>query len=159
MKQRTRIIIAVALVVIVVGLVLTVDMIQRRQSVVPEPGSIPVYVKGTLTGYMTPNHLSSLEISSFVDAEQGKTQEGWLLHEALIQVIPLGTLSSDTVITISSSSRDKSVTLTWADVADPLNRVLFDLSSHGTFKLVSEKLPNLDVRDEWVQDVDKIEVR
>jgi hypothetical protein len=159
MKQRTRIIIAVALVVIVVGLVLTVDMIQRRQSVVPEPGSIPVYVKGTLAGYMTPSHLSSLEISSFVDAEEGKTQEGWLLHEALIQVIPLSSLSSETVITISSSSRDKSVTLTWADVADPLNRVLFDLSSRGTFKIVSEKLPNLDVRAEWVQDVDKIEVR
>jgi hypothetical protein len=35
--------------------------------------------------------------------------------------------------------------------------VLFDLSGRGTLKLVS-KLPQLDIRDEWVQDVDKIEI-
>jgi hypothetical protein len=34
---------------------------------------------------------------------------------------------------------------------------MFDLSSRGTLKLVSV-LERLDVRDEWVQDVDKIEV-
>jgi hypothetical protein len=35
--------------------------------------------------------------------------------------------------------------------------VMFDLSGRGTLKLVST-LERLDVRDEWVQDVDKIEV-
>jgi hypothetical protein len=34
---------------------------------------------------------------------------------------------------------------------------MFDLSGRGTLKLVS-LLPRLDVRDEWVQDVDKIEI-
>ena len=35
--------------------------------------------------------------------------------------------------------------------------VMFDLSGRGTLKLVS-KLEKLDVRDEWVQDTDKIEI-
>ena len=35
--------------------------------------------------------------------------------------------------------------------------VLFDLSNRGTLKLVS-LLEQLDTRDEWVQDVDRIEV-
>jgi hypothetical protein len=34
---------------------------------------------------------------------------------------------------------------------------MFDLSGRGTLKLVSV-LERLDVRDEWVQDVDQIEV-
>jgi len=34
---------------------------------------------------------------------------------------------------------------------------MFDLAGRGTLKLVS-KLERLDIRDEWVQDVDRIEV-
>lgn len=34
---------------------------------------------------------------------------------------------------------------------------MFDLSNRGTLKLVS-LLEKLDTRDEWVQDVDKIEM-
>jgi hypothetical protein len=34
---------------------------------------------------------------------------------------------------------------------------MFDLSSRGTLKLAST-LERLDTRDEWIQDVDKIEV-
>jgi hypothetical protein len=34
---------------------------------------------------------------------------------------------------------------------------MFDLSGRGTLKLIS-KLEKLDVRDEWVQDTDKIEI-
>jgi len=42
-------------------------------------------------------------------------------------------------------------------VDQPENYVMFDLSNRGTLKLVSV-LPSLDTRDEWVQDVDSIEV-
>jgi len=35
--------------------------------------------------------------------------------------------------------------------------VMFDLSGRGTLKLVS-KMASLDDREEWVQDVDRIEV-
>jgi hypothetical protein len=61
------------------------------------------------------------------------------------------------VIRVSSSSEDKSAQLTWAEVAEPANLVMFDLSNRGTLKLVSV-LERLDTRDEWVQDVDRIEI-
>ncbi len=35
---------------------------------------------------------------------------------------------------------------------------MFDLSNRGTLKLVSV-LPKLDGRNEWVQDVDRIEIK
>jgi hypothetical protein len=66
-------------------------------------------------------------------------------------------LKPDSAITVSSSVRDKSAQLTWAEVEDPANWVLFDLSNRGTLKLVSV-LESLDTRDEWVQDVDRIEI-
>jgi hypothetical protein len=98
-----------------------------------------------------------LELVSFVDAEEGKTQEGWLLRDVLQLHVAPRQLQPDTTITVSSSSRDKSAVVTWAEVDDPANWVMFDLSGRGTLKLVST-LERLDVRDEWVQDVDKIEV-
>ena len=58
---------------------------------------------------------------------------------------------------MSSSSRAKSAQVTWAEVDVLENYVMFDLSNRGTLKLVSV-LPALDTRDEWVQDVDSIEV-
>jgi hypothetical protein len=58
---------------------------------------------------------------------------------------------------VSSSSRGKSVDLSWEQVERTENMVLFDLSGRGTLKLVS-LLEQLDIRDEWIQDVDRIEV-
>ena len=58
---------------------------------------------------------------------------------------------------MSSSSRGKTAELTWAEVDESTNMVMFDLATRGTVKLVS-LLEKLDTRDEWVQDVDKIEI-
>jgi hypothetical protein len=58
---------------------------------------------------------------------------------------------------VSSSSREKARTLTWAEIEKQENMVMFDLSGRGTLKLVS-MMPSFDVRDAWIQDVDKIEV-
>jgi hypothetical protein len=66
-------------------------------------------------------------------------------------------LQDKTQITVSSSSREKSKNLTWSEVENQENMVMFDLSGRGTLKLVS-KLPGFDIRDSWVQDVDKIEI-
>ncbi len=93
-----------------------------------------------------------------MDAEEGKTQQGWLLRDVLALYLDTGSLKPETLITVSSSSREKSADLTWAEVNEPKNYVMFDLSGRGTLKLVSV-LERLDIRDEWVQDVDKIEVR
>ena len=159
MKQSTRIVVAIAIIIIVGGLILTIDMVQRRQSGMPDPGSIPIFVKGKVEGYILPSELTQLNTVSFTDIEEGKKQDGWLVYDVLSLVFDSEQLVSDTIISISSSSRDKSVDITWGEITNQENKVMFDLSNKGTLKLVSEKLPYLDIRDKWIQDVDKIEVR
>jgi hypothetical protein len=121
------------------------------------PGSIPIYLDSQPVGAFSTLDLEALELVSFVEAEEGKTEEGWLLRDVLLLHVKERALQPDTVIIVSSSSRDKSAQLTWAEVNDPANWVMFDLSGRGTLKLVSV-LEELDTRDEWVQDVDLVEL-
>jgi hypothetical protein len=123
---------------------------------VPE-GSIPITLNGELVASFTPADLDHLGMMSFVEAEEGKTEEGWLLRDVVLLHMKEGALSAETVIIVSSDSRDKSAQLTWEEVRDVENMVLFDLSGRGTLKLVS-RLEKLDTRAEWVQDVEKIEI-
>jgi hypothetical protein len=166
MNQRTRFIIAIAVLGVIIAGVLGINALRRRASTVSAPagemtvppGAIPITVDGTLVGSFTPADLEELEIVSFVDDEEGKTQEGWMLRDVLGLHVDTDALDPETTVTVISTSRDKSATLTWAEVDDPDNFVLFDISaSRGTLKLVSV-LPQLDVRDEWIQDVDQIEI-
>ena len=166
MAQRTRILIGVAMLIILVVAVLGIDLLQRasrepQDLAKGEPtvaaGSIPIRLDGRLVGSFGPTDLDTLEMVSFVEAEEGKTEEGWLLRDALLLHVDDQELEPDMVIVVSSSSRDKAAELTWAEVDDPANWVMFDLSGRGTLKLVSV-LERLDTRDEWVQDVDGIEI-
>jgi hypothetical protein len=164
MSQTRRALIAVVVLVVISGVILGIDALRRSQATTVvqgqealAPGSIPIYVDGVLAGGFTPDDLGQLEEVSFVDAEEGKTQEGWRLSDVLLQHMDAGELTPDTQITVSSSSRGKQAELTWAEVKEPANWVMFDLSGRGTLKLVSV-LERLDVRDEWVQDVDKIDI-
>ncbi len=159
MNQRKRILIAALLIVLIGGGVLGLETLRRQRMAETdlEPGSIPIYVEGERVAAFTPADLESLEQASFKDAEEGKTQEGWMLRDVLRLHLTDEQLTPETQITVSSSSREKSATLTWAEVDATENMVMFDLSGRGTLKLVS-KLERLDVRDEWVQDTDKIEV-
>ena len=158
MIQRTRILIAVGALLLFVVAVLIVEAL-RASSSEPElaPGSIPIYLDGKLAGGFTPEDLDELEQVSFVDAEEGKTQEGWRLSDVLLLHLKERDLEPETAIVVTSTSREKSAELTWAEVQNSANWVMFDLSGRGTLKLVSV-LERLDVRDEWVQDVDRIEV-
>jgi hypothetical protein len=164
--QRTRILIAVALLILIVGVVLGVDALQRASSKPGTtagneptlvPGAVPIRLDGRLIGSFSPADLEQLEKVSFVDAEEGKTQEGWLFRDVILLHIERNELEPDSIFTVASSSQDKSVQLTWAEVDDPANWVMFDLSGRGTLKLVSV-LEKLDTRNEWIQDVDSIEV-
>ena len=167
MTQRTRILIVVVILIVLVGVVLGVDAL-RRASTQPDqqaegeptlaPGSIPIRLDGQLAGSFSPTDLEQLQQVSFVDTEEGKTQEGWLLRDVLLLHLDEDQLQEGAIIVVSSSSRNKAVELTWAEVEDPANWVMFDLSGRGTLKLVSV-LERLDVRDEWIQDVDGIEIR
>jgi hypothetical protein len=71
--------------------------------------------------------------------------------------VPQDKLKPETLIRVSSSSRNKAAEVTWAEAEDPAARLMFDLSNRGTLKLVS-LLEKLNTRDEWVQDTDRIEV-
>jgi hypothetical protein len=159
MNQKTRVLIAAATLVVLGGVVLGLEALRRQRLTEAniEPGSIPIYVDGQYEAAFTPGDLESLEQVSFADAEEGKTQEGWMLRDVLLLHLSEERLKPETNITVSSSSRDKSVELTWAEVDNQDHMVMFDLSGRGTLKLVS-RLERLDVRDEWVQDTDKIEV-
>lgn len=158
MTQRTRILIAFIILVAVVGAVLGLDALRRASSEPTlAPGSIPLYLDGRLVGGFTPDDPDQLKKVSFVEAEEGKKQEGWLLRDVILLHVDASRLEQDSVITVSSSSRNRSATLTWANVDDQDNMVMFDLSNRGTLKLAS-LLEKLDTRDEWVQDADKIEI-
>lgn len=165
MSQTKRIMIAVVILVVVVGVVLGVEALRRRADqpaaseaqVTLVPGSIPIYLDGQLMAGFSPQDLETMETVSFVDAEEGKTQEGWLLRDVLLLHLDRDQLAPETRIVVTSSSRNKTAELTWAEVEDPENWVMFDLSGRGTLKLVSV-LERFDVRDEWVQDVDLVEV-
>jgi hypothetical protein len=167
MNQRTRILTALAILLVLVIVILGVDYLQRQKSTASDtsaamvtitPGSIPIYLNGKLAGAFSPTDLQNLEKVSFVEEAEGKTQEGWLLKEILALYIPVGQLKASSLIIVSSSSRNKSAQLTWAKVSEQSNMVMFDLSNRGTLKLAS-LLPELESRDAWIQDVDKIEVK
>ena len=162
MTQRTRILLAVAILAAISLSVLGIEQWRRARQTISEadllPGSIPIYLNATLVAGFQPTDLEQLEKVSFVDAEEGKSQEGWMLRDVMLVHMPRTRLKGETVITVSSSSRNKSVQLTWAEVEDPANWVMFDLAGRGTLKLVST-LERLDTRDEWIQDVDRIEVQ
>ncbi|MFN2169759.1 MAG: hypothetical protein ACK2U9_26300, partial [Anaerolineae bacterium] len=158
--------IAVVILIVLIGIVVGVDAIRRATSGGGKtaageptlvPGGVPIRLDGRLVGSFTPGDLEGLEEASFVDAEEGKTQDGWLLKEVLLRHVDPGDLQADSTITIRSSSRDKTATVTWAETEDEDNYVMFDLSNQGTLKLVSV-LDKLDTRDEWVQVVDSIEI-
>jgi len=162
-NQNMRIVIGIVVLVVLIAAVLGVEALRTPDNQATEgvptvaPGGIPIYLDGKLMGAFSPPDLEGLEMVSFVDDEEGKTQEGWLLRDVLLLHVKEQALQADTLIVVTSTSREKSVELTWAEVDDPANWVMFDVSGRGTLKPVSV-LERLDVRDEWVQDVDKIEI-
>ena len=163
MDQNKRIIIAIVILFMIVGVILGVDYLQRQEAASQAPadmppGSIPIFVDDKFVGSFVPEDLDQLDMTSFVEAEEGKTEEGWLLRGVLWLYVEAKDLEAKTLVTVSSSSREKSVTLTWAEIENLDNMVLFDLSGRGTLKLVS-RIPGFDIRDAWVQDTDKIEVK
>ncbi len=164
MKQRNRIVLAIVILVVFVAVILGVDWMRRMGTnnptgtATPLPaGSIPIHLNGDLVAGFIPADLEKLKKVSFTDAAVGKLQDGWLLRDVLLLHIAAEHLTPDAVITITSTSRGKTAELSWAEVQDQANMVMFDLSNRGTLKLVS-LLPRLDMRDEWVQDVDRIEI-
>jgi len=163
-SQRPRILIGMVILLVIIGVILGVDYWRFQSDSTSKenagsipPGSIPIHLNGELVASIVPDDLDHLSMTSFVEEEEGKTEEGWLLRDVMMLYVGEDNLQASTIINVSSSSREKSAQLTWEEVQNLDNMVLFDLASRGTLKLVS-RLEKLDTRDEWVQDVDKIEI-
>lgn len=144
-----------------------VDFLQRQQMAdinqmpaglpTAAPGSVPITINGEIVAAFTPEVLEQLPQTSFQDAEEGKTQEGWMLCDVLNYYLPDNFLQDETNIIVRSNHRQKEIELTWAEIDNSTNKIMFDLSGRGTLKLVS-LLPRLDTRDEWIQDTDEIAI-
>lgn len=168
MSQNKRYLLSGIVLLLLIGGVMGVDALRRQQaananvSQMPEgmptaaPGSIPITVNGDIIASFTPEAIEHLPEASFKDAEEGKTQQGWLLADVLNFYLD-DTLPDNALILVRSNHREKEASLTWAEVADPANKIMFDISGRGTLKLVS-LLPRLDTRAEWVQDADEITI-
>ena len=111
MTQQKRILLGVVVLVVLVGAVLGVDAL-RRSTTKEElaPGSIAIYRNGKLEGGFAAGDLASLEQGSFVDAEEGKTQEGWMLADVLLHVNE-SMLKPETPGVVISTSRGRSAQL------------------------------------------------
>ncbi len=158
MTQRTRIVVAVLILVLAAAAILGIDALRRRGAAsAVVAGSIPIYLDGRLMASFVPGDLERLPKASFVEAAEGVLQEGWLLRDVILLYVPRARLGAQMRVIVSSSSRDKSAELTWGEVDEESNKVMFDLSNRGTLKLVS-LLEKLDSRNEWVQDTDRIEI-
>ncbi|MEJ2757635.1 MAG: hypothetical protein P8046_04045, partial [Anaerolineales bacterium] len=108
MSQTKRIFIGLAIIVAIIGGVLITDAIQRAQRAVAfenlPPGAIPIYFEDKFQGGFIPEDLSELDGASFVDDEEGKTQEGWMLRDILRLYINGNELKPASIIRVSSSS-------------------------------------------------------
>lgn len=167
MSRQTRIRLAIAVAAVFAAILVVVNVFQRDESTpvipadaaTPLPGTIALYHNDGIVTFFTSSTLQGLDEYSFEDAEENKRQGGALLRDIILLYVDEAELSDDTLITVSSSTRDKSVTLSWAQVTNPDNHVLFDPALSGTLKLVSSSLENLDTRAEWIQDTDRIEIQ
>lgn len=165
LSQQGRIWIALGIIGLIAVAVLGGEVLRGRLvtgvTTGPEPtlapGGIPIYLDGRLIASFTPADLGQLQKVSFIEPVEGKEQDGWLLRDILLVHLKAEQLKQESQVVVSSGSRKKSAQLTWAEVAEPANQVMFDLSNRGTLKLVSV-LPKLDEREEWVQDTDLIEI-
>ena len=165
MTQKSRIIALVAVLAVVALALLLWGWLQKRpaiSSAEPEPGRIHVYLDGRFAANVNPEELAELPIASFVDKEKGKAQEGPRLKDVVLLYVQEEKLRSDSTITLTgvlpSGGASKSASLTWGQIEDPANHVLFDYSSSGdSIKLVST-LAGLDTRDQWVQGIERISI-
>jgi hypothetical protein len=166
MSQKTRILIVVgALILIAVVLGVLGYMSQSQTAHVsattPQPGMIHLYVDGTFTADLLPTELQKLAAASFVDKEQGKTQSGYWLRDVLRLYVKESTLSPASQITVTGvrqGTEKKSATLTWAQVLDPANNVLFSPSNDGTSVKIAATLEGLATRNDWVQGLMQIAI-
>ncbi|MBN2159435.1 MAG: hypothetical protein JW807_08565 [Spirochaetes bacterium] len=166
MNNSKRIIIAIIIIVLVAAGILLVESIRRGGSLykVLRDGTetfsgecVPIVTGKASPAKFCAENAAPLVKKSFIDAEEKKHQEGWLLRDVLNLYVSTGELNPGTLVRVSSSSRGKKAELAWSAISDEANMVILAPTKQGTLKLASV-MKGLDTRTLWVQDVDKIEI-
>ncbi|HPC42743.1 MAG TPA: hypothetical protein PLM53_18055 [Spirochaetota bacterium] len=166
MSTTRRIIIAIVIIAAVVGAILVIHS-SRRGGYLYRAGTsgdkeftegcVPFLSGGELLANFCQKNTTGLAKAGFKDKAENKLQEGWLLRDVLLKYIKEEQLSPDTMVVVSSSSRGKKAGLTWKDISNEKNKIILALSRQGSLKLVST-MKDLDTREKWVQDIDRIEI-
>jgi hypothetical protein len=166
MSTSRRIVIAIVILVFVIGSILVIQSFRRGGHLYRicnagekkfSEGCILLSSGGKKLADFCRKNSEGLKKTAFRDKKENKLQEGWLLRDVILLYVKKEDMSPDTLVRIASSSRGKKAEVRWKDISDEQNRVLLALTKQGTLKLVSV-MKDLDAREQWVQDVDKIEV-
>jgi len=160
--DRKQLFIAGIIVVIAVALGIQgyLQMAVRAPTEEPVDGLLHVYVDDVFIANVAPADALALEAHEFTDAEEGVAQAGPRLDELVLLYVDSSRLRDESKITVSGSRKgaDKTASVTWAEAIDISNNIILDVSSSGdSLKLVST-LPRMDVRAEWVQGINRIDV-
>lgn len=164
MSQNKRIIIALIIIVVLSGAILTVDSFRRGGMLYRnfiskkfDAGYIPIYRGPHELGRFSIAETSKLTKIAFTDKTEKKLQEGWPLSDVIRMYVDKNSLTPGTRVMVASSARNKAVSLAWNDIAKKKNMIILAISKQGTLKLVS-MMKGFDTRDQWIQNVDRIEV-
>jgi hypothetical protein len=118
---------------------------------------IPIYAGKDLRSKFCHENAARLIQKRFIDKTDKKRQEGWLLRDVLLLSVKKEDMKPETRVRVSSSSRGKKAELAWQDINNEANLIILAPTKQGTLKLASV-MKGLDLRTQWVQEVDRIEI-
>jgi hypothetical protein len=163
MSNSRRIIIAITVIALFVGAILAIEIYRERRGPrhagpkLFSDGCIPVHHGKKAPSAFCPDDTAKLAKTGFIEKKENKLQEGWLLKDVLLLYLKNEDFSPETVVQVESSSRKKKVDIRWKDLSNDSNRIILSMTKQGRLKLAS-KMKGLDAREQWVQEVDRIEV-
>lgn len=166
MGTSRRILISVGIIILAVVTILVIDSFRRGGGLYRAlhegkekftAACVPVYTGADRPAQFCEKDAALLIKQSFVDKDENKPQEGWLLRDVVLLSVKKESLKPETRVLVASSSRNKKAELAWKDVSDVSNMVILAPTKQGSLKLASA-MKGLDTREHWVQDVDRIEI-
>jgi hypothetical protein len=166
MSQKARALIVVGVLVLIGAVLAVMGVVGQNQTAqapkgTPAAGMVHLYVDGAFAANVAPADLQKLPAGSFVDKEQGKSQGGWWLRDVVRVYVKESTLSPNSKIVVTGvrqGTEKKASTLTWAQVLDPANNILFNQANDGSVKIAGT-MEGLATRDAWVQGLSQIDVQ
>ncbi len=166
MGTSRRIFISMGIIILAVLTILVIDSFRRGGGLYRTlhegkekftAACVPVYSGAAQPANFCEADAAKLAMKSFVDKDESKKQEGWLLRDVVLLSVKKESLNPGTRVLVSSSSRGKKAELSWNDVSSEANMVILAPTKQGTLKLASV-MKGLETRQQWVQDVDRIEI-